>query len=227
MSIRDNINSVKDTINKYKRDRNFRKANIRREKVVELQAAMAKCRGQLEISLKDCNRTIRQQSDYLHQPYIPSTDVAIHEQLMWDAAIAYMLIRDAIYSLSTVSSNESLAFGYDLLEAAIAQMNGKKKRLPTYGLPSKKHRKSYKDVTSDDVVEEKTKILESIFEELKNCGDIEKCLKAVDNNNSVMSSDTDELFDKTSPEYLASLLGQEKQASSDDYDIDDIGPLSF
>ncbi|MBR2295560.1 MAG: hypothetical protein IJ869_07350 [Clostridiales bacterium] len=216
MSITDKIQEVKDDLKKFKRNRSFKKANAEREKIVELQTSLAKCRGKLEVSLKDFKRTIRSEVEYIHQDQVSSNDIALHEQLLWDSALGYMLIRDAIFALKTVTTYDSIEYGYELLSAAVSQMDRKKAKLPVYGASNKKSRNKYGYLTADPVKQEKIQILESIFDELKETGDIDACLARSENKK------TGEV-DKTDPNYLKSLLSEENKDNSDAvFKIDEI-----
>ena len=216
MSITDKIQEVKDDLKKYKRNRSFKKANAEREKMVELQTSLAKCRGKLEVSLKDFKRTIRSEVEYIHQDQVSSNDIALHEQLLWDSALGYMLIRDAIFALKTVTTYDSIEYGYELLSAAVSQMDRKKAKLPVYGASNKKSRNKYGYLTADPVKQEKIQILESIFDELKETGDIDACLARSENKKTGK-------VDKTDPDYLKSLLSEENKGNSDAvFKIDEI-----
>ena len=216
MSITDKIQEVKDDLKKFKRNRSFKKANAEREKIVELQTSLAKCRGKLEVSLKDFKRTIRSEVEYIHQDQVSSNDIALHEQLLWDSALGYMLIRDAIFAHKTVTTYDSIEYGYELLSAAVSQLDRKKAKLPVYGASNKKSRNKYGYLTADPVKQEKIQILESIFDELKETGDIDACLARSENKK------TGEV-DKTDPNYLKSLLSEENKDNSDAvFKIDEI-----
>lgn len=216
MSITDKIQEVKDDLKKFKRNRSFKKANAEREKMVELQTSLAKCRGKLEVSLKDFKRTIRSEVEYIHQDQVSSNDIALHEQLLWDSALGYMLIRDAIFALKTVTTYDSIEYGYELLSAAVSQMDRKKAKLPVYGASNKKSRNKYGYLTADPVKQEKIQILESIFDELKETGDIDACLARSENKKTGK-------VDKTDPDYLKSLLSEENKGNSDAvFKIDEI-----
>lgn len=222
MAIVDRINEVKDSLNKMKRKNAFKKANEKREDAVEFQAALSKCRGQLEICINEFRIAIRTQARNIQEGVRTHSDTAIQEQLLWDAAIGYMLVNDAIYALKTVTTANSISYGYEILDIAVAQMNGKKKKMPTYGLTgsSKKFRNRYGYITSDAVKNEKIELLESFFETLKVTGDIETCLaKAYANQDQTISRIGGSITngpDKASPEYLNSLLGGAGENVSDD-----------
>lgn len=230
MPLADKLNGVKDNLNKLKKDRRYKKANLKREEVVELQTALAKCNGQLNLCIKDFEWTIRNQAKNIQEGNRSHADVAIQEQILWDAAIGYMLVKDAMYSLKTVNSSNSISYGYEMLDVAIAQMNGKKKKLPTYGLgSSKKFRNRYGYITSDAVKDEKVEMLEGFFEELKVTGDIEACLAKAQGGPAITTNGVasgNGAVDKTSPEYLSSILGGAAPViNDDDIDINDIDTL--
>lgn len=228
MGITEKLNEVKAQLKEIKHKNMFKKANAKREAMIELQTALAKCRGQLEVCLKDFNHVIKTQSRNIQEGLAAHADVAIQEQLLWDAAIGYMLVKDAIYSLKTVTSNNSIAYGYEMLDVAVAQMNGKTKKMPTYGLvKGKQFRNRYGYITSEAVKQEKIELLEGFFEDLKVSGDIEACLENAHDsvtmieNNRKNSGKTDKL----SKEYLDSLLGGKTSADISDDDAFDINDI--
>ena len=96
MAISNFYENAKDALDELKRSREFKKANKEREKSKELLAALMKCRGRLETSKTDFNRVIKTQSRNIKKGRAEGMDVLLEEQILWDAAIGYMLVRDAI-----------------------------------------------------------------------------------------------------------------------------------
>lgn len=160
------------------RKRRFKKANMDRQEAAELQSSLAKCRGKLELCRKDFARSIRTQSKNIAEGQRAGMETIIHEQMMWDAAIGYMLVNDAIFALKSISTYDSIAHAYEMLEAATKQMSGKKSGLGSVvHIGSKKERNSYGYITSTAAAKEKEELLNSFFERLKVTGDIEACLE--------------------------------------------------
>ncbi len=188
MAISDILNEAKDSVKELLRREKFNRANMERKKAAELQSALAKCRGQLEICRKDLERTVRAQSRHIREGEKEGMDTAVQEQLLWDGAIGYMLVKDAIFSLKTVSSSDSVSHAYEMLEAAIRQMSGKKGKLPApFGTAARKERNSHGYITSEAALRAKEEQLESIFESLKETGDIESCLLASRNASDIQA----------------------------------------
>ncbi|MBQ6018512.1 MAG: hypothetical protein IKH82_01775 [Clostridiales bacterium] len=223
MAITDKIEDIKTSLKKISKDLSYKKANKERDKKVEAQASIMKCRGQLGASLNDFRRNIRSHVDYLKAGPHSEVDVSIREQLLWDAAISYMLVRDAISALETVTSSVNIDYSYKLLDTAVALMNGKKKKIPSYNGAATKGRVRYDYVKSDAVLKAKTQILESVFEDLKKTGDIEACLAATENKDNAGLYGLNGDIDKTSPEYLKSIANGSTPAAGDaDLNVDDI-----
>lgn len=177
MAITDSLGEVKDYLGQVKRKYRFRQANLTREKAVELQTTLAQCRGKLEICKKDLNRSINTQSRNICEGMKQGADTIIQEQIMWDAAIGYMLVRDAIYALETINSYDSVSHAYEMLDAAMKQIAGKKSGFPgNMKIGSTKERNAYGYITSATARKEKEELLDSFFENLKREGDIEKHL---------------------------------------------------
>lgn len=182
MSISDTLEEVKSYLADIKKKYRFRKAAVARAAAVELQTTLAQCRGKLEICKKDLNRTINNQSKNICEGLSLGTDTIIQEQILWDAAIGYMLVRDAIYALETINSYDAVSHAYEMLDTAMKQVAGKKSGFPgNMKIGSTKERNAYGYITSSTALKEKEAMLESFFEVLKQEGDIEKQMAAARN----------------------------------------------
>ena len=173
MSIQDSLNAAKAKLEIMMKDRRFKKANLKREDQIELMTAQAACRGKLELCQRDFERIIREQSRYIREGQAIGADTLIQEQMLWDAAIGYMMVRDAIYSLRTINTHTSLSHAYEMLDLVTKTTSGKKSGLP---LKTIRNRNIYGYVTSSAAYEEKSKLLDTFFEDLKVTGKIEDCL---------------------------------------------------
>lgn len=174
MAISDKISEVQNSLKELKRKYRFKKARMAREDAVELQLTLAKCRGQLEICKNDFNRAINTQSKNIIEGKKKGADTIIQEQILWDAAIGYLLVRDAIYALETISSYDAVSHAYEMLDAAMKQVAGKKSNFPDrMRVGSTKERNAYGYITSSAALKEKEQMLEGFFEDLKQYGDIE------------------------------------------------------
>ena len=179
MSISDTLDDVKSSVKEIMRKCRFKKANMERQESAELQSSLAKCRGKLEICRKDFARGIKAQSRNIAEGRQAGMETIIHEQMMWDAAIGYMLVSDAIFALKSISTYDSIAHAYEMLDAATKQISGKKSGLGgIVHIGSTKERNSYGYITSSAAVKGKEELLNSFFERLKVTGDIEACLEA-------------------------------------------------
>lgn len=160
-----------------KRKRRFKKANDARAEAAELQSALATCRGKLEICKKDFSRTIRSEVRNIAEGTAIGADTTIQEQTLWDAAIGYMMVKDAIYSLKTISTFDSVTHAYDMLGTAIGLMSERQRILPKMPkIGPKRDRNIYGYLTSDTALQQKQEVLDGFFEKLKQNGDIEACL---------------------------------------------------
>ena len=174
MAISDILSEVKASLEELKRKYRFKKARMAHEDAVELQVTLAKCRGKLEICKKDFNRAINTQSKNIGEGKKVGADTVIQEQILWDAAIGYMLVRDAIFALETITSYDAVSHAYEMLDAAMKQVAGKKSNFPGgMKIGSTKERNAYGYITSSAALKEKEELLDSFFEELKVAGDIE------------------------------------------------------
>lgn len=178
MSIISMLEDAKNGLAEIKRKYKFKKANEMRKDAAELQSALAKCRGQLEICQKEFKRTILTQSRNYAEGRKQGADTRNVEAIIWDAAIGYLLVKDAIYAVKTINSNDSIAHAYDMLDAAADQMRGKRNRyLDLPHMKPLKRRNNYGYVASDEAVREKENFLNGFFEKLKVTGDIDACIE--------------------------------------------------
>ena len=178
-AITNKLEDAKRALDALKRKRSFKKANDARAEAAELQAALATCRGKLEVCKKDFNRTIRTEARNISEGLSIGADTTIQEQTLWDAAIGYMMVKDAIFSLRTISTFDSVTHAYEMLGTAIDLISERQRVLPK--LPKvgpKRDRNIYGYITSNSALEQKQEILDGFFEELKLTGDIEACLAA-------------------------------------------------
>lgn len=173
MAILDTLDTAKTYLQEIQRNRRFQRENLNRQDAAELQAALAKCRGKMEVCKKDFERTIRSQSRNIEEGLKLGADTGLQEQMLWDATIGYMLVKDAIYALSTIASRHSVAHAYEMLDAVTRQMSGKKSSLP---LKRVRERNVYGYITSEMAIEKKSELLATFFDRLKATGDIEDCL---------------------------------------------------
>lgn len=169
------LESVKEKLKKIQRDRKFKKANLERAKQVDLQVALADCRGDLAVCQKDFKHTIQQQSESISEGIRTGKDTLLQEDMLYSAALGYMLVEDAIYSLKSINTTNSVAHAYDLLDEATRVVTGKSSGfLRKYAKEQERNR--YGFMTSQASLREKEELLESFFEELKLTGDIDECL---------------------------------------------------
>ena len=167
--------SLEDFLRKWK----FKKANAERASAAELQAALAKCRGQLEICKKDFDRLIREQSRYIAEGMSIGADTLVQERILWDAAIGYMMVKDAIFSLKSINSFDSVSHAYEVLGVVMDNIKERESRMPKMPrFVSKKERNVFGHLTSEEALKKKEELLGGFFESLKRSGDIEACLGA-------------------------------------------------
>ncbi len=178
MAIFEYIEAAKKQIADMKRKYKFNKANKEREKAAELLNDTVSCKGKLEVCKEEFNSVIKKQSKAILDGRTKGMDTNVQKNMLWDAAIGYLLVKDAIFAIDSVTSNDGLAHAYDLLDVATCQMKGKKPKgsiIP--GVISKMgERDSYGFLSAETTLHDKEKYLESFFEELICSGDIEFCI---------------------------------------------------
>lgn len=182
-SISEMLEDAKASVKQMEKKHNFKKANKDREAAVQLQYDLGLCRAKLERCKKQFNQTIREQSRHIEKGRSEGHDVLVQEQILWDAALGYLLVRDAIFALESVNNYDTVEHAYELLDVAVKQMSGKKEKpARNWGFKRNKERDSYGYLTSAATLKDKETMLDSFFEELKQTGDMEACLDAVRNS---------------------------------------------
>ncbi len=211
--ITNKLEDARRALDDLKRKRRFKKANDARAEAVELQTALATCRGKLEVCKKDFNRTIRTEARSIAEGIAVGADTTIQEQTMWDAAIGYMMVKDAIYSLKTISTFDSVTHAYEMLGTAVDLMSERQRALPK--LPKIKGLRSrnvYGYITSNSALEQKQQLLDCFFEELKHTGNIEACLETARTPAEISASRMNGLRDQGDSNRWDEVLGGGNQA---------------
>lgn len=188
MTISDSLAEAKNALAEVKKKHQFKKANQERQKAVQLQSDMAKCRGKLEICKNDFDRTIRTQCNNIRKGQRDGMDTLLQEQILWNAALGYLLVRDAIYALQTINSYDSVQHAYEMLEQATLQLTKPGKKGSVFGADTKKERNEYGYITSRRTRKEKERMLELMFDKLKLTGDIEQCIEELNHPQTASGS---------------------------------------
>lgn len=178
MAIADMINEVKKSLEATMHDRRFKKANMKREEKAALVAEVAKCSGKLAMCRNNFRTTIKKQSMYIAEGVKNGFDTIPQEQILWDAAVGYMLVTDAMFALKSLSSYDSVTQAYEMLDAAAKRASGQNPGLAKGRGSEKKGRPEYGYIGSADAAASKEELLNGFFAQLKQTGDIEACLES-------------------------------------------------
>lgn len=174
----DNLEDAKRALKEYKRKKSFKKANQEREEEIALIHALSVCRGKLEVCKNNFKRTVRTESLNIKAGKKIGADTTIQEMNLGDAAVGYMIVQDAAFSLETISSFDSVTHAYEMLGAALDMMENRgKKRLKAPKIGAVRNKNAYGYISSSAALYAKQEILASIYEDLLETGDIEKCLE--------------------------------------------------
>ena len=188
MGLMDTLEAAKDSLNEFKRKRRFKKANANRAEAAQLQSDIVRCRGKLESCRAEFARTVRTQAANIRKGQSEGMDTLLQEQILWDAAVGYMLVRDAIYSIQTLNNYDSVDHAYSMLEQATKQMMNKRNHMDSLKPAGTKKRNEYGYITSESSRREKEQMLELFFEKLKRTGDIEECVNEANRGSYSKSS---------------------------------------
>lgn len=177
MSLKDSIEQVQMRLEAMMKNYRYKKNNATRQAAVEERMEIMTCSGKLNESLLQFNTTIRTQALHIQEGIKYHRDTNLQEDELWDAAIGYMLVKDAQYALKSLYSYDSIEYAYNLLDGVTKYMNGSKLKLPRIAAVRRtKDRNMAGYLTSDKAIREKELFLEGFFEELKRTGNIEKCM---------------------------------------------------
>lgn len=214
----------------------FKKANDSREAAAKLQYDLVVCRGQLELSKKDLARVIRTQCRNIEDGDRRHIDTSIQEEMLKDAVVGYMLVRDALFQMTTIANSDSISYAYENLDRAVNLMSGKGNggfKWPWSRALS--NRGMYQDITSPEAKDQKREYAEQIIPRLKRGEDIEACLEQLEWPGDTEARRQEVYMDDgrvTSPrggiandnwnELLRNAKDSEDQGGSDAWDIDDV-----
>ena len=218
------VEESRRALEEYLRRWKFKKANAERARTAELQAAQIKCRGQLEVCKKDFSRLIRQQSATIREGTSLGMDIELNKQVLWDAAIGYMMVKDAIFALNSVNSFDGVNKAYGVMGAVLDNIiEREKKALPISGIRIRIKRNAEGGITFEDAVNAKAELLTSFFDTLVETGDIEACMESAKTPAAVSSERRASYMDKARPESGAgSAKGRWSILDADDDESDNV-----
>ena len=178
MGVTNVLENAKDAISELKKNKKFKSKNKERQQAADLLSALMKCRGRLETCKVEFNRVIKEQYRHIKKGRAEGMDVLIQEQTMWDAALGYLMVRDAIYSLESINTYDSVTHAYEMLDEAVKVMTGKGRPSDHLFLGAQRKRKDYEFLNSHTALKEKEQLLDTFFAKLEETGDIEACINA-------------------------------------------------
>lgn len=205
------LEKAREMLAKIKKDRRYQKANNSRQAAAQLQYDLTVCRSQLEGSRTDLDRVIRVQSRNIQAGEAQGADTSIQRRLLQEAALGYLLIKDAIYALTTISSYDSISYAYEVLDAAVEQLSNKPKKMRKLSdLPAfcaNRRRNGYEALSSPERQTEKELLCERMMPELIRLGDIETVLQRTQQAGNTQGRPGDD-FGPGGPGSLADLMSQ-------------------
>lgn len=176
MKVIDYLENAKKALRNLLREAEFSKNNKEREKRIDSLYLQSKCRGQLESMLSSLDQNIRTDQKNIQKGIAGNYDTFASENDLKETAIAYLLIKDAIFVLDTAGNYNGISQAMDTLNLALKKMSGKKLWLQSSLKVKKPPKKDYGYLNTEDAVKQKEDLVTSVFSELKATGDIETCL---------------------------------------------------
>ena len=178
MSMKDAIESVKKKVAQIKRNHQFSRDNKKRQWDAHLTKELMDCAGDLGVCRGKYEMAIRRQSEEIREGLAKGYPVAVQKNLLMNAAVGYMVVKDALFVIRSVSTYDSIENAYALLDMATKTITGEKVKKPK--LRRHPTREDYAFLNSFETLEAKEKIVNSngFMEMLIATGDIEKCMAA-------------------------------------------------
>ena len=182
MSMKERIIQAQNSLEAFMKKRRFAKANRARELSIEERCLYTDCYGKLNESLANFTYTIQAQVNHIRVGKAEHRSTVVQEGQLWDAAIGYMLVKDAMYAMDSLYDQHSLNYAYDLLNGAVSFMNGKKPKTSRFtGIRMMLKKNQVGHLSSEEAISEKEALLETFFEELKRTGNIDECIRNAHN----------------------------------------------
>lgn len=180
MEINEMIGNVKKTLKKILRNRKYKKELDEHNRNVDMLQSLMKCSGELNQCKSSYLAAIRQQQRNIRSGMEEGFDTQPQKNLLKEAALGYLVVEDAMFSLKSMGSYNQMVRAYALLDAITKDVTGKKGRLSK--------RRQFEDDNGDDlisqfnsaeVVSQLEMKLNNYLDELLVTRDIEGCMKKI------------------------------------------------
>ena len=176
MNIKETIESAKKKIEEIKKKHRFKSENDRRKREAQLTEELMICAGDLGVCRSTYERAVRRQSEEIREGMADGYPVTVQKNLLMDAAVGYMMVKEALFVIQSVATYDSIVDAYALLDMAAKTITGEKIKRPKKS--KRPNREEYAFLNSFETVEAKKKIVTSggFMDRLIATGDIEKCI---------------------------------------------------
>ncbi len=187
MNIKEMISSAKKKIEQIKKNYHFKSENERRKKEAQLTEELMICAGDLGVCRSTYERAVRRQSEEIREGMANGYPVTVQKNLLMDAAVGYMIVKEALFVIQSVATYDSIVDAYALLDMAAKTITGEKMKRPKKS--KRPSREEYAFLNSFETVEAKKRIVTSsgFMDMLIATGDIEKCIEAARENGGTES----------------------------------------
>lgn len=178
MSLKMVIIKLQDRLELAMKNYRYKSANKDRDAKVKERMEYMDCAGKLNQSLALFKSTIYKQALHIQEGEFYGRDTKVQEDELWAAALGYMLVQEAQYHLKSVYNLDTIGYAYDLLKGVEKYLDGGRISFPkVLGVTKSKERTKAGFIIPERVIRDKSELLGSFFEDLKQTGDIEGCLK--------------------------------------------------
>lgn len=181
MSLHEVVFNVKNEFENISRKYKNYKFKKEHNASVELLKDIMNCRGKLERCKIDFKNEIRHISERIKQGKSLGQDTIELEGMLWDAALGYLLVEDASFKLKSVMSANSIYYAYELLEYTYDFISNKNSKVGLNKIGKLKgliNGAFSASKASNEIVKAKEAVLEQIFIDIQQSGDIEAALAA-------------------------------------------------
>ena len=180
MEINEMIGNVKKTLKKILRNRKYKKELDEHNRNVDMLQSLMECSGELNQCKSSYFTAIRQQQRNIRNGKEEGFDTTAQRNLLKEAALGYLVVEEAMFSLKSMGSYNQILRAYAMLDSITKDVTGKKGRF------SKRRQLDIDDgedlisqFNSDEKLAELGAKVENHLDELAVTKDIEASMKRI------------------------------------------------
>ena len=185
MDIVSMLDAQKKRLKELQKRNRIRQYNKDTEKRAQFLFEVGEIRGDLRVCGDQFKIAIHEQAKSVRDGIANGFDTLVQQQALKEAAVGYLLVRDALFALNGVVTNDTVSHAYEILDSAVKRMSNKKPNNKGYNIGSERGEHGY--ITAPASVENKERYVATFFNELVKTGNIDACIEKVPNPAAVAS----------------------------------------